>query len=90
MVVATIQSALRSTSVPPLEPPALHVEVVSPLTQEVAGVVSRFIVEISKLYVRELGANNSSTRLIREFLATSDVDPVKQYGRLSRQFSWLK
>lgn len=88
MVVATIQSALRGKSVPSLEPPTLHVEVMSsPFTQEVAGVVSGFLWAISRMYSRELGASNSSTRQLAELLQSSGIDPIEQYERLSRQFT---
>jgi GNAT superfamily N-acetyltransferase len=87
MVLATIQNVLRGGSLPPLEPPALHLEVVSPLTKEIASTVSGFIGEMSKLYVRELGESNSATMQINEFLSPTVVDPIERYENLSREFT---
>jgi GNAT superfamily N-acetyltransferase/transcriptional regulator with XRE-family HTH domain len=87
MVRATIQNALRGGSLPPLEPPALHVVVVSPLTKESASIASGFIGEMSKLYVRELGESNSATKQINEFLSPAVVDPIERYQGLSREFT---
>jgi GNAT superfamily N-acetyltransferase len=87
MVVAAIRSALRGRPLPSLAPPALRVEVFSPLTQEVAGVVSGFLGEAARLYIRELGENNATTSRLREFMDPDYGDPAKQYKMLSQEFS---
>ncbi len=87
MVAAAIQSALRGRSIPPLTPPALRVEVFSPLADEVTGVVSGFLGEAARLYIRELGENNATTSRLRGFLEPDYEDAAKQFERLSREFS---